>query len=175
MQVRPFQVTEQMLAQAQGPEGSGYLEQPFNDRISGVPLALSAAERAAWASHFNRLPVMVQLGAFIDVEDPVTTRVVVPKFEAYHLGGMGGPSMNGGMIAAMFDCAVGVAGALQFPQQMAGTIDLSIKIVRAICSPRVVAYSRTTKKTRSVAFVEAIAFDGDNRFCASANGIVATA
>jgi acyl-coenzyme A thioesterase PaaI-like protein len=175
METRPFEVTERMLSEAQNPDGNGYIEQPFNDRISGVPLSLGAAERAKWAEYFNRLPVMVQLGAFIDIEDPAMTKVVVPKFEAYHLGGMGGPSMNGGMIAAMFDCAIGVAGALQFPQQMAGTIDLSIKIVRAICSPRVVAYSRTTKKTRSVAFVEALAFDGDNRFCASANGIVATA
>ncbi len=177
MQARPFEVTERMLAEAHNPdaEHSAFIAEPFNPRVRGVAIVLSDPERERWAAYFNRLPVMQHLGAYIDLADASMVRTVVPKFEPYHLGGMGGASMNGGMIAAMFDCALGVAGALQFPEQPAGTIDLSIEIVRPICSPRVVVYSRTTKKTRHVAFVEAIAFDGDDRYCASANGIVATA
>lgn len=168
------QVTDEMLVETQTENPKEFLRDPFGrDGARGVPIALPMAEREQWQAAFNQLPVMVHLGAFVDIRDPVTVRVVLPKFYPYHLGGMGGTSMNGGMIAAMFDCALAVAGILQFPEQAAGTVDLSIKISRAVCSQRVVAYSRAIKRTETIAFVEAVLFDGQNRHCASAAGIVA--
>lgn len=173
--VRYFEVTDAMLTSAHPLSPGAEPSQPFGSDRPGMPIVLKAEQRTLWMKRFNDLPVMRHLGAQVDLDDEVNVRVLVPRFEPYHLGGMGGATMNGGVIAAMFDCALGVAGWVQNPDRTSGTIQLDIQLMRAVSEPRVACYARATRATRTAVFVEAVLFDGRNRACAQASGIVAVA
>lgn len=168
--VRYFEVTEAMLDSARQTTGEAERAACEHARL---PIGLPDAVRTTWVTRFNDLPVMCHLGARLQLEDDTRICVVVPRLEPYHLGGMGGATMNGGVISAMFDCALGVAGVLQNPDRTSGTVQLEIKLMRPVSEPRVACYAWALRATRACVFTEAELYDGRNRLCAVGSGIVA--
>ena len=146
----------------------------------GLPIPLAGIERLAWQERFNEWPVMKHLGFRLDMSHPVAVRFVLDELQPFHFGGVGdaakgaGPAVNGALIAAMFDGTLGVAGVVQLPGRRAGTVDLSIKMFRAVTGP-VSGFGWAVKRNSSVVFVEAVLVDHTGMRCAQASGIVCAA
>ena len=78
------------------------------------------------------------------------------------------------VLAGLFDCALGVAGSLQYPTRRVGTCELSLKFMRAVFDTPVDVFGACVKKTDTLAFVESELYSG-GKLCALASGMVAVA
>ena len=143
-------------------------------RLRAQPIPLEAAERARWQERMNALPAMALMGGRLDLGDPSIVRLTLASVGAQHLGGLGTRAVNGAVIAALFDAALGIAGTLQFPGQRAGTVELSIKLMRPAFEAPLEVLGAAVKRTQHLAFTEA-ELHSDGRLCATATGIVAVA
>ena len=99
---------------------------------------------------------------------------ILPEILPHHLGGLGSDYVNGAVVAGLLDASLGVAGAVHYLGQPAGTVELSIKFIRAIHGPTITAYAVALKRSESVCFVEGKLFS-EGRLCALASGLVALA
>lgn len=144
----------------------------LRSRAMTIPMPLP--EREKWAAGFNRLAAMRHFGATLDLGDDKVVRVMLPKVEDHHRGGLGTSAVNGAVIAGMFDCALGVAGVMQFPGQRTGTVELSIKLLRPVIGDTLEFYGVAIKSSQAIAFAESELFSG-GRLCALATGMVAVA
>jgi uncharacterized protein (TIGR00369 family) len=140
----------------------------------GRHVPLDAAARTEWQQRFNRAPAMQGFGVRIDLADSRIIRVVLDTIEDRHRGGLGTAAINGAVLAALFDCALGVAGTLQFPGRRSATCELSIKFMRPVVGPTVTAYAVTLKKASQLAFADSELYS-NGRLCAIASGIVSVA
>ncbi len=93
---------------------------------------------------------------------------------ADHRDDLGTDAVNGAVLAGFFDCAPRVAGRLQFPDQRAGTVELSIKFIRPTRGDSLTAQAGARKRADNLAFVESGLYCA-NRLCAVATGMVSTA
>lgn len=141
-------------------------------RAQAIPLDADGRER--WQARMNALPAMALMGATLNLEDPAVVRLTLSSVGAQHQGGLGTRAVNGAVIAALFDAALGTAGTLQFPGQRAGTVELSIKLMRPAFEAPLEVLGVAVKRTAHLAFTEAELHAG-GRLCASASGIVAVA
>lgn len=140
----------------------------------GRKIPLDEEQRRDWAANFNLQAAMQAFGARLDISDETLVTVSLNKIEPHHLGGIGSDYVNGAVIAGLFDASLGVAGALQYLGRPAGTVELSLKFIRAIHGPTVTAYAVALKRADSVCFVEGRIFS-QGRLCALASGLVAVA
>ena len=140
----------------------------------GKTIPMDENERHRWQDEFNQLPAMVAFGSKLDISDRVVVKAGLPEILPHHLGGLGSDYVNGAVVSGLFDAALGVAGAVQYLGQPAGTVELSIKFIRAIHGPTVTAYAVALKRSDSVCFVEGKLFS-QGRLCALASGMVAVA
>ena len=142
-----------------------------------LQIPLIPDDRERWEEQFNSWPAMQRFGMKLDLSHPVAARLVLAELDPFHLGGVGdasrggGTAVNGAIIAGMFDGALGVAGALQVLGRRAGTVDLSIKMFRAVTGPAS-AFGWAVRRTGSLVFVEAVVLDHHGARCAQATGIV---
>ena len=143
-------------------------------RPRAQPIALDAAVRRGWQERLNALPATRLIGGRFDLADPAVVRLSLPTVGAEHQGGLGTRAVNGAVIAGMFDAALGVAGTLQLPGQRAGTVELSIKLMRPAFEAPLEVLAIAVKRTPHLVFTEAELY-ADGRLCASATGIVAVA
>ena len=143
-------------------------------RSRALEIPMETAKREAWAERFNQLPAMTHFGATLDLSGSHLGRVKLPKVEPHHRGGLGTSAVNGAVIAGMFDCALGVAGVMQFPGARTGTVELSIKLLRPVVGDMLDFYAAAIKRSKAIAFSESELFSG-GRLCALATGMVAVA
>lgn len=139
-----------------------------------LPIPMTAEDRRLWQDRFNAIPGMTYLGCTLDISDERVVAVHLPEIEAHHQGGLGTDAVNGAVLAGFFDCALGVAGVLQFPRRRAGTVELSIKFMRPTRGDSLTAYAVALKRSQNLCFVESELYCG-NRLCAVATGMVSTA
>ena len=140
-------------------------------RAKALPIPMDLAARRRWAEGFNEFLRAGHFGARLDLEDETVARLSIDRIEAHHLGGMGTSVVNGMIIAGLFDAALGVAGLVQFPGRRAGTVDLSIKLMRPSRGP-ITVYAVATKANDRLAFAQSELFS-DGEYCATASGMVA--
>ncbi len=143
-------------------------------RLRAQPIPLDAAARQGWQERLNSKPAMGLMGAHIDLSDPAVVRLVLPTVGEQHLGGLGTRAVNGGVIAALMDAALGMAGTLALSGRRAGTVELSIKLMRPAIEAPLEVLGVAVKCTPHLVFVEA-ELHANGRFCATATGIVAVA
>jgi acyl-coenzyme A thioesterase PaaI-like protein len=143
-------------------------------RARALAIPLDEAQRRAFAARVNSLPAMRFIGATLDCADPALVALRLETVEKQHLGGLGTRAVNGAVIAAMFDAALGFAGAIQLTGRRAGTVELSIKLMRPVFEVPLEAYAVCITRTPHLAFTEAGLFS-HGRLCATASGIVAVA
>ncbi len=97
-------------------------------------------------------------------------------------GGGSADVINGGVIAYMFDAALGCAIAsanLARPEMRSidprelrqSTINLDISYIEAAAGPRFEAHGQVVRAGRGMAFAEGRLLDADGRVCATAKGI----
>jgi acyl-coenzyme A thioesterase PaaI-like protein len=143
-------------------------------RLRARPIRLGESERLAWAEQFNRLPAVRRFETIVDLRDAAIVRVVLESIHDHHLGGLRLRAVHGAMLAGLFDCALGVAGSLQFLNQRSGTCELSMKFMRAVFDAPVEVYAACVKRTDTLAFTESALYS-NGRLCALATGLVAVA
>lgn len=143
-------------------------------RARALPIPLDAAARAAWSERMNGLPGMKLLGVQLDLGDEAVVAMRLAEVGPQHLGGLGTKAVNGGVIASLFDAALGVAGVVQFAGQRAGTVELSIKLMRPAFEAPLVVHGICVRRAAHLAFTEAELY-ADEKLCAAASGIVAVA
>lgn len=122
-------------------------------------------------------------GLEVDVVGVGEAAVRLPQVMATQRGGGGSDSvLNGGVIAYMFDGALGcaIASSLLARPEMRGidpqrlrqsTINLDISYVEAASGDHFEARGKVVRASRSVAFAEGQLFDAQGRVCATARGI----
>lgn len=138
-----------------------------------MTVPLSAADLAALGARVSQLPAMLQMGATADFTDPDAVRVRIARLEAYHRGGMGTEAVNGAVIAALCDAAVGFAGTLRTFGRRAGTAQLSIQYLRPVHGGSVEAIGRVVRAGPNLVFATAEVRDDQGALCARCDGIVA--
>lgn len=141
-------------------------------RAQAIPL--DSAERSAWAGQFNLLPTVKYAGITVAITDEQIAHVALTEIAEHHLGGLKLRAVNGAILAGLFDCALGVAGTLQFPGKRTGTCELSLKFMRAVFDAPIDAFGACVKRTDTLAFVESELYSG-GKLCALASGLVAVA
>jgi uncharacterized protein (TIGR00369 family) len=122
-------------------------------------------------------------GLEVDIFGVGEAVVRLPRVMATQRGGGGSDTvLNGGVIAYMFDGALGcaIASSLLARPEMRGidpqrlrqsTINLDITYVDAAAGARFEAHGRVVRSGRSVAFAEGELLDDRGRVCATAKGI----
>jgi acyl-coenzyme A thioesterase PaaI-like protein len=143
-------------------------------RTRALAIPLDEAQRLEWARQFNLIPAVRRFEISVALTDPALVGVTLPKIEDYHLGGLRVRAVNGAVLSGLFDCALGVAGTLQFAGKRSGTCELSMKFMRAVFDSPLEVFSGCVKRTDTLAFVEAELYSAD-RLCALATGLVAVA
>lgn len=143
-------------------------------RARGQAIPLSVAERRAWVEQFNRIPAIPYSGISVSLEDDRLVHVVLAQVADHHLGGLRLRAVNGAVLAGLFDCALGVAGTLQFAGKRAGTCELSLKFMRGVFDTPIDVFGACAKRTGNLAFVESELYSA-GKLCALASGIVAVA
>jgi acyl-coenzyme A thioesterase PaaI-like protein len=143
-------------------------------RLRARPIRLGESERLAWAEQFNRLPAVRRFDIAVDLRDAAIVRVVLESIGDHHLGGLRLRAVNGAVLAGLFDCALGVAGSLQFLNQRSGTCELSMKFMRAVFDAPIEVFAACVKHTDTLAFTESALY-ASGRLCATATGMVAIA
>jgi acyl-coenzyme A thioesterase PaaI-like protein len=141
-------------------------------RPVAVASPYSSDERGSFAAQFMTLPAAPYFGLELDLSDTHIVVVRLPQLAPHHLGGVRTHAVNGAVLAALFDCALGIAGSLQFPAQRVGTVELSMQFRRPAFDAPLNALAYCTRRTSHVAFVAAEIYAGES-LCAGATGMVA--
>lgn len=134
---------------------------------------LSPDERARLAAQWNEHPGMKHLGARVDLSTPGLVRAVVDPVAPHHRGGLGTEAVNGGVIAAMFDLVIGLAGYLHTVGRRAGVAQLDIQFLRPVEGDRFQVTGWPTRVGHNLIFAGAELRDQRGVVCALASGIVA--
>jgi uncharacterized protein (TIGR00369 family) len=99
---------------------------------------------------------------------------LVLEVAPHHRGGAGGPAVNGGIIAYLFDavCAAAVASTWDEGVTSQATIQLSVSYQRLLLvERRATAEAEVVQRGGSTVFVDARVMDESDRTCAVAHGI----
>jgi len=126
---------------------------------------------ARYARGFSESATLRFFGVTLDYPDGRTLRATMPV-RPEHLGGLGSDAVNGGILAAIFDLAIGCCGALVDPTRRTATIQLSMNFERALRGPLLVARGQLDRVGGRTAFASATIEDAEGEVCARAQGII---
>jgi acyl-coenzyme A thioesterase PaaI-like protein len=126
-----------------------------------------------WAKDFNSWPSMQHLGFTLQFTQTGASVICITPLSAIHRGGRGQEAVNGAVISGIVDGAIATVGFAHFPENICGTVQLSISILRPVFGSALYAYGIAVKRTKKMVFCEARIFDSEWRLCATGTGIVA--
>ncbi|MFL5322351.1 MAG: PaaI family thioesterase [Myxococcaceae bacterium] len=86
-------------------------------------------------------------------------------------GGLGTDAVNGGVLAALFDLAIGCTPALLDPARRTATISLSMHFERPVMGNKLRVEAKIDNAGSSTIFSSAIVYDEHGHACAHAHGI----
>lgn len=92
----------------------------------------------------------------------------VLRIHDHHRGGGGTPAVNGGVIAYVFDGALGAAVATLQQGRPQVTLQLNISYLRMLTGDLAVCDARVVRAGNHIAFTEAQLLDDQDRICATA-------
>ena len=134
---------------------------------------LTQAQLDSATDVWNRSRMIEHMGFTIRFPGDGTVVVALPSIQDFMLGGLGSDAVNGGVLASMFDFAIGCTAFLATPLKRNGTVQLSVSFEKAVRgnSARCVAHIERTTKT--MLFCGATIHDETDAICGRGNGIVA--
>lgn len=108
--------------------------------------------------------------SFPEGTDRVRAEITVSDI---HAGGLGSRSaVNGGILAALFDLALGCAPALVDPDRRSATMQLSMSFEQPTTGPVVAAEAWVDRAGRNTVFASAHILNGEGEVTARAQGVV---
>jgi acyl-coenzyme A thioesterase PaaI-like protein len=160
-----------------GLEESGLFYLNARDRAqpAGQDAAAEGAEAeplSVWQDRLNGLPIIRHLGARFDLGEPPIVQVHVDAIAPFHRGGMAGAAVNGAVLSALADCALGGTGIVEFPGIRSGTVSLTMHFLRPLLGNSIAVRCVPVRKSASLLFADIEILDSRRRVCATASGIV---
>ncbi len=145
--------------------------------MSEHPGRLTQQQLDTFAAARNSLPVCDFFGfkiAFhLDESEGDCVEITLDDVKPGQRGGLGTSAVNGGVLAAIFDFAVGYAATLAPPLRKSATVQLSLNLESAVLGNLVRCTARIVKQARNILFVSAEIADETGKICARGTGMCA--
>src|SRR5262245_8992238 len=125
-----------------------------------------------YTQRFNENAALQALGLRLDVPENDRIRIRLDPILPFHRGGLGTSAVNGGVLAAIFDLAIGTTPALIDPTRRTATMQLSISFERPVMGDRLTAEAWIDRAGGSVLFSSAVIIDQEGQVCARCSGLV---
>jgi len=138
-----------------------------------VESTLSDEQYVELAKVWNAGPICQYFG--FDVSFVKGEKVVVDlrDIHAGKRGGKGVSAVNGAVLSAMFDFAIGCTPLIAAPDRISATVQLSIQFMRGTLGNVARCESRVDRLTSTMVFANAVVFDENGVPCARCTGISA--
>jgi acyl-coenzyme A thioesterase PaaI-like protein len=133
---------------------------------------LTQAQLDAFAASWNEGAVVRHHGFLISYPRGERAVITLAEVQEHHRGGLGADAVNGGILASMFDFAIGCTSVLAPPLRRSATIQISMSFERAVRGDSVRCEARIERTTGTLLFVTAEAIDAKEVVCSRATGIV---
>ncbi len=121
-------------------------------------------------AHFNNSEFTKHMGITISLFDPLTPKCMIKKISAFHLGGIGQDFINGAIISAVLDLALGLTGLQHANKGNFATTNLNIDIAKAVQNGQFYALSKCNHTIGKDLFSEATIYDCNDLPCVYATG-----
>ncbi|QRN95129.1 PaaI family thioesterase [Archangium violaceum] len=125
-----------------------------------------------FAELFNQSQTMRFFGLRLSFPQGEKVVVTLPEVRPEHRGGLGTAAINGGVISAMFDYAIGCTPALLDPSRRSATMQLSISFERPLRGDTVRAEATIDNAGTTTLFASARLYDAQGQVCARCQGVV---
>jgi len=133
---------------------------------------MTQQELDSFAAAWNRSEVLRYLGIELSFPDAALCLVRLPVVRAEQRGGKGSDAINGGVLAALFDFAIGGTAMLAPPLRRNATAQLNLNYQRAVRGSSARCVARIDRTTKHLLFSSAELFDEHDQVCAKATGLV---
>ncbi|MBS2031400.1 MAG: PaaI family thioesterase [Deltaproteobacteria bacterium] len=138
-----------------------------------ISLTLSNDELSTFLAGFNELAFVRAFGVKVYLLDECHVRSVIDPLSENHRGGIQSSAVNGGVMASMFDLALGMPGLLRAqPDLRTATVQLSMSFMKAVRGNKLEVVSWIARAGAGLLFTEAELRDEAGEVCASALGVV---
>jgi acyl-coenzyme A thioesterase PaaI-like protein len=138
-----------------------------------LSIALSLEELRTTFAPFNELVFIRHFGARTEIIDLEHVKVIIDPLGDIHRGGIQGDAVNGGILAAMFDLALGLPGLFRsHPHGRSATVQLSTTFLRALRGDRLETVSWIERASSGLLFTTAETRDAKGVLCATGTGVV---
>lgn len=137
-----------------------------------TPSRPSQEQLDRYAEQFSQSLTLRYLGARLSFPEGQKVVVTLPEVRPEHRGGLGTSAVNGGIISALFDIAIGCTPALLDPSLRSATVQLSLSFERPLLGDTVRAEATIDSQGQSLLFASARMYDAQGNVCARAQGVV---
>ena len=122
---------------------------------------------------FNKSIQLGAMGAKIDLSDPAAPVARINELKPEHGGGIGSSAVNGGVIAAMADLALGLLGLQHYKEGMTATAQLTVHYLKPFRSTNLKAVAVTQRVVGNRVFGTVELSNDKGDVCAIAYGALA--
>lgn len=140
--------------------------------MSDAPARPTQAQLDRFAELFNQSATLRYFGAQISFPEGKKVVVTLPEIRPEHRGGLGTTAVNGGILSALFDLAIGCTPALRDTTRRCATVQLSMSFERPTTGNTLRVEAEIDNGGTSTVFASARIFDGQGRVCARCQGVV---
>ena len=136
-----------------------------------TPVTLAAL--GAYAKRWNEHPSLRAFGVKLEFPDTTRLRLEVAHVPPNMRGGLGDDAVvNGGVLSALCDLAIGCTAGLIDPESSSATVQLSIRFEQPLRGERILAEARVDRATRRMIFSSAEISDAAGRVSVRCQGIL---
>jgi acyl-coenzyme A thioesterase PaaI-like protein len=119
---------------------------------------------------FNQSELTRHLGINVDLQDPDRPRCDVKTVQSFHLGGIGQDYINGAVISAMYDLAIGLTALPYASEGNFATTNVNIRLLKPVENGRFYMVSRINQRIGNRVFAEATLYNFEDEARGHANG-----
>jgi uncharacterized protein (TIGR00369 family) len=131
-----------------------------------------AAALARHAERMNAHPSLQYFGVRVAYPDTSRVSIWVDNPPLALRGGTGDDRVvNGGVLSALCDLAIGCTAALIDPESRAATVQLSIRLEQPLTGNRIQGEARVDRSTRRLIFASAELSDEHGQICVRCQGV----
>jgi uncharacterized protein (TIGR00369 family) len=127
---------------------------------------------AQYAKEFSQSHSLRHFGLQVSFPSPERVRITLGEVRPEHQGGLGSEAVNGGVMAAMFDLAIGCAPALVDPTRRTATMQLSMTFMKPVRGRSIHAEAWVDSAGLNTLFATAVIYDEQGNACARCQGVV---
>lgn len=140
--------------------------------LSSIQNLIQAGKWNEVGAFFNNSPQIKHLGIEVDLSDIQAPRCSIPEVQDYHLGGIGGKNINGGIISALVDLSIGLTGLSHMDKGLLATTQIQLHFLRAIPNKPFYARANISQQIGHKIFAETRIFNHQDVLSVYATGIV---